>query len=323
MSSTLPDPVLVPVPDRILVPVPISTTALVSVPAPDPVPSCVLPRVSTPVLVPVPTSSPLLSPFPLCVWLFTSTPVIIPALTSSPSPCTSPFPPPTTIPPPAPFPYSRPSGRSTFSVQCVNGAIKCPRAPPPVCRDDDACGRKVPDHVHNPRVVTYPSTPLLHPPRARPRSRLRCHPRPRSHLCFYSSFHPRSRSRPRSYNVFVHGSLPSFLCSFPPRPRSRLRFHFTFIRSPPSSSRSRSIPVAILIYVLVPAPDPVPVSVSAPDSDPAPDPVRSFPSLGPGYPLGTTRVHRHGALRTELSGARKRHPLPTEMMTRAELKCLL
>ena len=114
-----------------------------------------------------------------------------------------------------------------------------------------------------------------------------------------------------------------FLFSFPPRPRSRPRFHCTFVRSPPPSSRSRSIPVAILIYVLVPAPDPVPVSISAPDSDPAPNPVRSFPSLGPGYPLGTTRVHRHGALSPELSGARKRHPLPGEMMTRAELKCLL
>ena len=34
-------------------------------------------------------------------------------------------------------------------------------------------------------------------------------------------------------------------------------------------------------------------------------------------------VHRHQALRTELFGARKRHPLSAEMASSAELKCLL
>ena len=59
-------------------------------------------------------------------------------------------------------------------------------------------------------------------------------------------------------------------------------------------------------------------SAPVPDSYPSPDPVRSFPSLGPGYPLGTMRLYRHQALRTELSGARKRHPLSAEMVTLAE-----
>ena len=72
------------------------------------------------------------------------------------------------------------------------------------------------------------------------------------------------------------------------------------------------------IPVPVPAPKPVPVSVPAPDSDPAPDLVRSFPSLGHGYPFGAMRVYRNQALRTELSGPRKRYPLSSEMMTRAE-----
>ena len=55
-----------------------------------------------------------------------------------------------------------------------------------------------------------------------------------------------------------------------------------------------------------------------PDSDLAPDPIRSFPSLGPGHPLGTMRVYRHRALRTELSGSCKRRLLSAETMTRAE-----
>ena len=79
----------------------------------------------------------------------------------------------------------------------------------------------------------------------------------------------------------------------------------------------RSVLVRISVPVPVPAPDSVPVSVSAPDSDPAPDPVRSFPSLGPAYSLGGAYVYRHRAMRAELSGARKRHPLSAEMMTRA------
>ena len=83
-----------------------------------------------------------------------------------------------------------------------------------------------------------------------------------------------------------------------PRPRS----HLAFLCSPPP-------PFSFPLHVPIPAPD----------SCPAPDPVRSFPSLGPGYPLGAMRAYRHWALRTDLSGGRKRHPLPAEMMTRGAL----
>ena len=84
-----------------------------------------------------------------------------------------------------------------------------------------------------------------------------------------------SRSRPHSHPVFVHGlSTPvpvpapvpaPILCSF-------VRLH------PLARSRSRSTPFT------VPSPELVPISVPAPDSDPAPDRVRSFRFLGPGYP---------------------------------------
>ena len=84
----------------------------------------------------------------------------------------------------------------------------------------------------------------------------------------------------------------------------------------PSPYPSRSVPITV--YVPEPAPDPVHASDPAPYSDPAPDPARSFPPLGPGYPLGTMRVCRHQALRTELSDARKRHPLSADMMMRVE-----
>ena len=38
------------------------------------------------------------------------------------------------------------------------------------------------------------------------------------------------------------------------------------------------------VHVPAPTPDTVTVSVPAPDSNLAPDPVRSFLSVGPGYP---------------------------------------
>ena len=98
---------------------------------------------------------------------------------------------------------------ATLSVQCAcvqtpglaSGAVECPQAPPPVCRYDDTCKIRVPDHVYNSRAVTFALLPLLRPRRARPRSCPRCHPRPRSHLRYYSRFHP--------------------------------RFNFAFVRSPP------------------------------------------------------------------------------------------
>ena len=62
---------------------------------------------------------------------------------------------------------------------------------------------------------------------------------------------------------------------------------------------SRSVLACISVPVPVPAPDSVAVSVSAPHSDPAPDPVCSFPSLEPAYSLGGKCVYiivdlRHG-----------------------------
>ena len=125
----------------------------------------------------------------------------------------------------------------------------------------------------------------------------------RSHLRYCSPLRSRSRprSRPRSYLLFVHGSPPPSPLPFQPRPRSR---PYSCLRSfVPLYPRSRSCTVPITVHV------PVPVSIPAPDSDPAPDPVRSFPSLGHAYPLGAILMCRHRALREELSGARKWHPL--------------
>ena len=108
-------------------------------------------------------------------------------------------------------------------------------------------------------------------------------------------YRPRSRSRP------APPLLPSpFSSSAPSFTSTHVVFPFPLRPRPHDHSRPRSHPGPR--YHLVPAPDPV----------------RSFPSLGPGYPLGTMRVYRHRALRTELSGARKHHPLSAEMVTRAE-----
>ena len=132
------------------------------------------------------------------------------------------------------------------------------------------------------------------------------YPCPRSHLRYCSRF------RPRSHAVLVYWAPPPPSPSpFPPRPRSRSRSHPVFVyESPPPfppHSRSRPVPVPMIVCV--------PVST--------PDPVRSFPFLGPVYPLGTMHVYRHRALRTELLGARKHYPLSAGLMTRTEWKCLL
>ena len=116
------------------------------------------------------------------------------------------------------------------------------------------------DFSSNSCAVVCASWPLFRPPRSYPRS----------HIRYCSRFRP--GSRPRSHPVFVYGSPPPSPSPFPPR----------------SCSHSRFVPV--------PTPDPVTVSVPTPDSDPAPDPVRSLPSLGPGYPLGTMRLYRHPGL---------------------------
>ena len=51
-----------------------------------------------------------------------------------------------------PVPRTRLPPRCDVRVQALglaNVAVGCPQAPPPVCRDDDACGMKVPDRVYN------------------------------------------------------------------------------------------------------------------------------------------------------------------------------
>ena len=159
------------------------------------------------------------------------------------------------------------------------------------------CLPRFPHGVYSYFAVSCAFSAPFRPPQSYSRSRYR---RPRSHLRYSPRLRP--RSRPRSHPVFVYGSPP------PSQPRPRrvpvpvLR---SFVRFHPRS-RSRSVPV------------PVTVSVPTPDSDPAPDPVRSFLPLGSGYPPGTMRLYRRRALRMGPSGARKRHPLSAEMVTRAE-----
>ena len=101
--------------------------------------------------------------------------------------------------------------------------------------------------------------------------------------CSSAGLYPRPRSRPIPARVPV------------PIQRSFVHLHLR--------SRSHSCSVSMTVHV------PVTVSVPAPDSTPDLDPVRSFLSLGPGYPLGTMRLYRRRALGRELSGARKRHLL--------------
>ena len=156
LPPALPNPTLVPV---IVVPVPISATLLASVPVPVPVPIRCSSTVPTPVPVPVPVPSPLPSSAPS----FTSTPVPVPAPSLFPFPL-------------RPRPYdrsrpryrlrshprfqSRPRPRSLLPAPRIrlpprydalvqtpglaNGAAGCSQAPPPVCRDGDAYGMRVP-----------------------------------------------------------------------------------------------------------------------------------------------------------------------------------
>ena len=44
----------------------------------------------------------------------------------------------------------------------TNGTVRCPQAPPPVCRGDDACGMKVP--VDKQKRITAGNVPLPSPP---------------------------------------------------------------------------------------------------------------------------------------------------------------
>ena len=103
----------------------------------------------------------------------------------------------------------------------------------------------------------------------------------------------------------------------------RLRPHFR--SCPVSTLVPVPVPVLLSFARLHPRPRPVPVPVPAPVplSVPTSDLVCSFPSLGSGYPLGTMHVYRPWALRTELSGVRKRHSLSVDIMTRVDWKCPL
>ena len=125
---------------------------------------------------------------------------------------------------------------------------------------------------------------------------------------------------------FLSPSLPSFphhvhsssgLCcacsSFLHRPHPvsvpvpvRILSSFVQLRPP---SPSISVPVLINVHVPIPAHNSVPVFISAPDSDPAPDPFRSVPSHGRAHPLDAMSVYIIRAMRAELLGARKRHPV--------------
>ena len=105
----------------------------------------------------------------------------------------------------------------------------------PICRNDDACGMKVPNRVYNSCVVSCTSSLLLHSSRYRPRSRPRSHPRPvfifaavlisvsaPVHvpiLCSSTGLHPRSRS----HFAFLRSPPPPFSFPFRPRPIHRLR----------------------------------------------------------------------------------------------------
>ena len=120
-----------------------------SSPPPSPIPSSF--PFPSPLLLSFPSLLP--SPFPYCVPSFASTPVLLPA----------PSPPPSTFTSPPPFRFrsrcrlrSRPGLRSLLPVPRTrlpprydarvktpgpaNGAVGCSQAPPPVCRNGDACG---------------------------------------------------------------------------------------------------------------------------------------------------------------------------------------
>ena len=155
LSLALPDPIVVPVP-VIFFPVPTSATVLASVPVPVPVPiwcsSTVLylrPRSgSRPIPAPVPV--PVLRSF---VHLhhrsrshFVTVPMTfyVPITVSVPAPDSGPTPDPVSS-----FLSLGPgySPRYDVLVQTpglADGVIGRSQAPPPVCRDGDACGMKVP-----------------------------------------------------------------------------------------------------------------------------------------------------------------------------------
>ena len=122
---------------------PFPSPLLSSLPSPfsSPFPSGVRLRVPTPVPVPVPAPSPLPFPFPLRPRPHDRSPPRYrlrshPRLQSRPRPRS-----------PLPVPRTRLPPRYDALVQTpdlTNGAVGCSQAPPPVCRDGDACGMRVP-----------------------------------------------------------------------------------------------------------------------------------------------------------------------------------
>ena len=123
-------------------------------------------------------------------------------------------------------------------------------------------------------------------------------------LCFFTSFSPLS----------ILSLLPSPFPSSSPFPSPLL------LSSPfPSCVRPRvSIPVPVPVHAPSPLSSPFLLAFI-----PATDPVCSLPSLGSGFHLCMMRVYRDLALRTELPGARKHHPLSAELVTRSEQRYLL
>ena len=98
---------------------------------------------------------------------------------------------------------------------------------------------------------------------------------------------------------------------------------FTGSLSPPSFSLfSSTFPLPFLPHPCLRARS-RPCPRSRPHPVPVPVTVFSLLSLGPGFPLGTTSSDRRRVLRPKLLATNKRHILSTEMMFRAEWRCLI
>ena len=139
-SPSVPITVHVPVPAPVRsFPSPFPSPLLLSFlsPLPSPSTSRVCPRVSTPVPAPVPFSS--LRSF--ARFQPRSRSRVEPVLITVHAPVSVPV---------CPLPVSRTRLLPRYSAHMVHTpglaswAVGCPQAPPPVCRDDDACGMKVP-----------------------------------------------------------------------------------------------------------------------------------------------------------------------------------
>ena len=173
------------------------------------------------------------------------------------------------------------------------------------------CLPRFPHGVYNCFAVYCAFSPPFRPPRSYSRSPSR-YRRPLTHLRYCPCFRP--RSRPRSHPVFVYGSPPPSPSPFPPRPRPRSR-----PRSRPALLRSLPPPFTFPLR-------PRPHDRSRPRYrlrshlrlQSRPRPRSLLPAPRTRLPPGTMRLYRRRALRMGLSGARKRHPLSAEIVTRAE-----